>query len=146
MLAVENICGRCRSGQLSVCCAVCSPQNSRSLFSTQSICLRSPFLKRILFPHYFGKNVISGLLPNSNHSECSEISVLRHVFQFNSVTPHRLMKILCLVSCFCRIDNICFLFAGKKDSMNNNDKWGRMKECSFCDILFIRLTHPSQSP
>lgn len=34
------------------------------------------------------------------------------------------MKILCLVSCFCGIDNICFLFAGKKDSMNNNDKWG----------------------
>ena len=88
------------------------------------------------------KNLTRAIIPLT----ITEISVLRHVFQFNSITPHRLMKILCLVSCFCRIDNICFLFAGKKDSMNNNDKWGRMKECSFCDILFIRLTHPSQSP
>lgn len=73
MLAVENIFGRCRSGQLYVYCAVCSPKNSRSLFSTQSICLRSPFLKRILFPHHFGKIVISGLF-----AEFKSFRVLRN--------------------------------------------------------------------
>lgn len=61
MLTVENICGRCRSGQLYVYCAVCSFKTPVLFFSTQSICLRSLFLKRILFPHHFGKNVISVL-------------------------------------------------------------------------------------
>ena len=42
-------------------------------FSTQSICLRSPFLKRILFPHHFGKNVISGLF-----AEFKSFRVLRN--------------------------------------------------------------------
>ena len=146
MLAVENSCGRCRSGSCPFA-ALYAVRKTLVLFFQHKVyaCVRL-FLRGFCFRIILAKMWFQVFLPNSNHSECSEISVLRHVFQFNSITPHRLMKILCLVSCFCRIDNICFLFAGKKDSMNNNDKWGRMKECSFCDILFIRLTHPSQSP